>query len=108
MKNSVLGNKVERGIEWLDEGCPNWASRIDAEILDLEDNEDCVLGQLFGTFNSQMKIHGRRKLIKLGFHFKPRHQKDKNWNKLNSIWANKVKERQCYNNDVNGAGTVCP
>lgn len=36
---------VEKGAAWLDERDPEWAERIDLELLDLQDGEFCMLGQ---------------------------------------------------------------
>lgn len=42
--------RVQRGAEYLDEMDPGWHRRIDADTLELEDGEHCVLGQLHGEF----------------------------------------------------------
>lgn len=42
--------RVERGATYLDEVDPGWHRRVDAETLELEDGEHCVLGQLHGEF----------------------------------------------------------
>ena len=43
---SSLQERVDRGIEWLDERCPSWRSRIDIHTLDIKTGCNCVLGQL--------------------------------------------------------------
>jgi hypothetical protein len=42
--------RVERGATYLDGVDPGWHRRVDAETLELEDGEHCVLGQLHGGF----------------------------------------------------------
>jgi len=42
--------RVERGAAYLDEVDPGWHRRVNAETLELEDGEHCVLGQLHGGF----------------------------------------------------------
>lgn len=37
--------RVERGMAWLDEHCPNWVDEINLSRLDLGDGNQCVLGQ---------------------------------------------------------------
>ena len=41
---------AQRGALFLDERCPNWFSKIDIKTLDLGSCEQCVLGQLFGSY----------------------------------------------------------
>ena len=42
--------KVKAGATLLDRRCPDWASRIDVGRLDLWSTRQCVLGQLFESF----------------------------------------------------------
>jgi hypothetical protein len=46
----AVQERVERGASYLDEVDPGWHRRVDAETLELEDGEHCVLGQLHGGF----------------------------------------------------------
>lgn len=52
--NIILTENVRRGIRKLDEyfGHGLWRNEIDHSTLDLQCYEDCVLGQLFGSFNT--------------------------------------------------------
>ena len=43
-------NRVQRGITYLNGHLPDWADRIEADTLDLEDDRACVLGQVLGSF----------------------------------------------------------
>lgn len=43
--------RVRRGALLLDSERPGWAEAIDIEILDLEDVENCILGQVFGDYS---------------------------------------------------------
>jgi len=97
MKNRILKERVRNGIRFLDNGgYPNkdWASKIDTKELDLEADDTCVMGQLFGSYNAMDDAYGTEKLIGLGFNLKSgEDQKEKNWKKLNFIWAEKIKKR---------------
>lgn len=42
--------RVRRGAEYLDDMDPGWHRRVDADTLELEDGQHCVLGQLHGDF----------------------------------------------------------
>jgi len=42
--------RVADGARLLDAYMPDWASRIDLSILDLENVERCILGQLYGDY----------------------------------------------------------
>ena len=41
---------VKRGIYWLDEAHPGWATRIDLTQLDMSECRDCVIGQAIGSY----------------------------------------------------------
>lgn len=42
---------VKRGINWLDENYPRWASYIDITKLDMSECEECVIGQAVGEYS---------------------------------------------------------
>lgn len=46
----TVRKRVQRGAEYLDEMDPGWHHRVDADTLELEDGQHCVLGQLHGEF----------------------------------------------------------
>lgn len=48
---STVAERVAAGAAWLDENRPRWEDYIDLERLMLDDEEDCILGQLYGGFN---------------------------------------------------------
>ena len=61
---SGAATRVARGVQWLDDNHDGWRERIDWDRLDLDDLNDCILGQLLGgcaasglTWN-QLKTHG--------------------------------------------------
>lgn len=45
-----LRDRVNAGVEKLDVLVPDWASRIDVELLDMHSCSRCVLGQVFGHY----------------------------------------------------------
>ena len=46
----VARQRVARGAHHLDRMFPDWATRIDIGTLELNCEENCVLGQLYGNF----------------------------------------------------------
>ncbi len=41
---------VKKGIQWLDNNHPGWASRIDLNTLNMSECENCVIGQSVGDY----------------------------------------------------------
>jgi hypothetical protein len=54
--------RVHRGAEYLDEVDPGWHARVNAQALELEDGQHCVLGQLHGGFRLGL---GRSRVLSL-------------------------------------------
>lgn len=46
MNYGTMAERVNRGIEWLDEVAPEWRDRIDLHTLDLADYHWCVIAQV--------------------------------------------------------------
>lgn len=47
---TILEGNARRGAEFLDEVLPGWAEHIDVYTLNMHHNNDCILGQLYGSF----------------------------------------------------------
>lgn len=47
---TALRERVEAGVNLLDQKVPGWAERIDVYTLNIASTRCCVLGQLFGDF----------------------------------------------------------
>lgn len=54
----ALPVNVQRGAELLDERLPGWRDEIDQDFLDLGNTCNCVLGQLFGSYDRGVKVLG--------------------------------------------------
>lgn len=52
-----VAERVTRGVALLDEKVPGWVDKVNVERLDVSNGVTCVLGQLYGAYNS-----GRAKL----------------------------------------------
>lgn len=43
-------DRVADGAAWLDLHQPGWTALVDVDLLQLDDPEECVLGQVFGDY----------------------------------------------------------
>ena len=51
-------DQVRDGVAFLNTQVPGWRTRINLQVLDLRNNEDCILGQLFGGYEEGMHALG--------------------------------------------------
>lgn len=54
----MYAENVKRGIEWLDANVKGWRAKIDIGWLNLSDDYDCVLGQIFGNYDDAIDCFG--------------------------------------------------
>lgn len=54
-----LREAVTRGATWLDQAWPGWHNQIDTGILDMNNSERCVLGQLSSIDDQWYRGHVR-------------------------------------------------
>jgi len=50
--------RVLKGIRFLDSNKPGWRDSIEIEMLDLSDISECVLGQVFGSYEEGVYSFG--------------------------------------------------
>lgn len=71
MADLTIGERVEIGATVLDEYASDWYRFVDLELLDIRLIENCVLGQIFGSFQNgtrDLGIEGdRQEEERLGF-----------------------------------------
>lgn len=48
--------RAARGAELLDSELPDWAKMIDAKRLDMDCASDCILGQVFGSYQERIRF----------------------------------------------------
>lgn len=48
----TIEQRVANGAAFLNENVPNWFQEISTETLDVNDFEKCVLGQIFGHYDT--------------------------------------------------------
>jgi hypothetical protein len=56
MADLSIAERVANGVTWLDEHMPDWPSKLSVTVLDIEDCQRCVLGQLFGSFQEAPEV----------------------------------------------------
>jgi hypothetical protein len=50
--------RVQAGATFLDELMPDWTSRIDPERLSMASKDDCIIAQLFGSYETGVRRLG--------------------------------------------------
>lgn len=84
---------VAAGVDLLDTYDPKWFEKINTETLDMSNEDDCILGQLFGDYS--------RGLDELGI-YGPDYGLDLiladdylvNWAELEILWLAAINERR--------------
>jgi len=51
-------DRVRAGIKLLDEKVPGWRNRINVHTLDIKRSDNCVLGQVFGSYHAGLTVLG--------------------------------------------------
>lgn len=96
--------RVDAGVEWLNENLPDWLQFIDVDLLDLRWEESCVLGQYhlarYGEANFTKILHAlfdddANRAVELGF-------LDLNFDyrTLNAAWKLKLRELNSNGNEA--------
>ncbi len=81
-------NRVQRGITFLDGREPGWVDKIDLEEFQISNCTRCVLGQVFGAYNSALSELGDAKPWDLGFALS---NPDGDWDGLQAEWVKQIK-----------------
>lgn len=84
---------VKKGANWLDLNHPGWAHKLDINKLNMDDCQNCVIGQAVGNYWET--IGGTRWAIEHGFDT-PSNSTDiaaQGYADLETLWTNEVKKR---------------
>lgn len=80
--------QVHDGLGLLDREKPDWHAKVNADTLDMREDNLYVLGQVFGDYYSGCKALGLYSGMYWGFNHT-------NIPELNRMWKQIVRERQC-------------
>jgi hypothetical protein len=61
-------SRVERGAALLDAQSPGWEKKIDPGTLDISSIDNCVLGQVYGSYGNGLRVlGGEKETVPIGF-----------------------------------------
>jgi len=87
---------VACGIEHLDKTSPGWASKVDLDKLDLEDNQRCIVGQLVGNYAGGRDLGVTSLGMSLRLGFNAMHKEDRG--RLERAWGEAIVARRASYN----------
>lgn len=61
--------KVAKGVEWLNKNHSGWKREINVSILDMNQFDLCILGQLFESYSKAEKFLGENFCVEHGFKY---------------------------------------
>lgn len=100
MTVQTLVENVKRGAELLDKEYPGWALKIELPTLSLQDNRECILGQLLGNFADgldELEVDSLHDAAYFGFYLYSSDEEDLNdpgWDTLTNLWRAEVVDRR--------------
>lgn len=62
-----VSDRVSNGVAWLNHVHPGWRDKIDTQILNMENGDVCILGQLGLWESTAMGIVPWEDVVELGF-----------------------------------------
>lgn len=81
---------VSAGVKFLDSVKPKWADEIDLDKLVMESGDDCILGQLYGMFETGLSALGLNSEKSAKYGFEDDHR-ETTYADLNRAWRNELK-----------------
>ncbi len=93
---TTLKSKVIKGAKILDALRSGWARKINMTNLDLEDCDECIIGQLFGEYLSKdAELLTKDALgADLGYDLLPQDDRMENWENLARLWKEQIRKRR--------------
>jgi hypothetical protein len=84
----MFEEQVAAGIAWLDEHKWGWRKKIDLSTLDMGHNRNCVLGQVYGSYENTDYMLSETRKQQLGFTVKS----GQSWSEMCQSWDELTKE----------------
>lgn len=90
--------RATAGAEWFDEHHPGWYTRVNPDTLNIGDDCNCVVGQLFGSFSETAGRLMRQKMQVARGILVPRvnmnlHNLDRYYETITDAWRHEVQSR---------------
>lgn len=94
---SKYEREVDAGINFLDGDKPGWERDIDRNTLDLSSCENCIGGQLYGSYSNLIntaRVFGPDYGFDIRFStLSISGNKDDEWQRLQEIWESRIQNR---------------
>lgn len=82
-------DRVQAGMDFLDERHPEWRGAINRDVLDLSSQTDCILGQLYGHYMDALLplglVDDKARQVALGFELNA-WRSDEDYGSLTDAW----------------------
>lgn len=91
---ATLEELVQTGVTRLDARRPGWYDNVDLDTLNIADTKDCILGQLFGHFDSGVALLNENEPAFFCGFDKPLFHPFKAYGQLTEIWKNVILEKR--------------
>lgn len=82
-----IKERVDRGIQWLDLTKPDWRDRVSIDSFSMA--FDCILCQVFNTYQGCLNLMGEKRLIHLGL-FASKDDLEEGCAALNKEWKKRL------------------
>ena len=89
-KNKTVNRRIQRGITFLDAQKSGWREEVDPDTLKMSTDDYCILGQVFGSFDSACDSLGLDHDIAAHMGFT--RTKRIGWKRLTKQWRKAIKK----------------
>ncbi len=86
------------GARFFDRSVPGWHTKIDVEKLDINNTDDCIAGQIYGSYKKAVELLGITKShsMRLGIYLScsdVAKAEKRQWENLTLAWQHEIKAR---------------
>ena len=97
MQQTEIQERVAKGAAFLDKKCPDWEDRIDLNLLEISSWSWCLLGQLYGDYDTgvdRLRIYWSSKKWNFGFTISPETKIGAEFTELTQAWKEEILARR--------------